>query len=54
MKHYIEGNIYYICGSKGEILFKLTLTDIPSDQVIIETKKEVYAGPISLLNLSKI
>lgn len=52
MKHYIEDNIYYICGSNGERLFKLTLTDIPGDQVIIETQKEVYSGPINLISFS--
>ena len=50
----IKDNIYYLKDNKGNILLKITPSEIPGNQVIIETDKEVYSGPISLLNLSNI
>ena len=36
MRHYIDGNKYYIVGINGETLFSLTLTDEAGNQVVIE------------------
>ena len=54
MKQEIKDNVYYLIDEKGNVLLKLTPSDLPGNQVVIETDKEVYSGPISLLNLSKI
>jgi len=53
MKQEIKDNSYYLTDDDGNVLLKLTPSDMPGNQVVIETNKEVYAGPISLLNLSK-
>ena len=54
MKQEIKENIYYLKDDQGNVLLKITPSEIPGNQVIIETNKEVYSGPINLLNLSKI
>ena len=54
MKQEIKEGIYYLTDDKGNLLLKITPSEIPGNQVIIETQKEVYSGPISLLNLSNI
>ena len=53
MKQEIKENSYYLIDESGKVLLKLTPSEMPGNQVVIETDKEVYAGPISLLNLSK-
>lgn len=54
MKHSLENDVYVIEDDNGKPLMTIRLTDEPGNQVIIETDKEVYSGPISLLNLSSI
>ena len=50
MNHFIENNNYYITDEDGQVIFSIKLTDKPGDQIIIETAKEVYAGPISFIS----
>ena len=49
MKQEIKDGIYYLMTDDGKILLKITPSDMPSNQVIIETEQEVYAGPVSLI-----
>lgn len=51
MKHEIKDDSYYIFDDAGNTLLKVTLTDMPGNQFIIETPHEVYAGPAKLLTL---
>lgn len=53
MKQEIKDNSYYLLDEDGKVLLKLTPSDLPGNQVVIETDTEVYAGPIKFLNLSK-
>lgn len=56
MKQEIRDNSYYLLDEDGKILLKLTPADpaeFPGNQVVIETEKEVFAGPVRFLNLSK-
>ena len=53
MKQEIKDNSYYLLDNDGKVLLKITPSDLPGDQVIIETEQEVFAGPIKFLNLSK-
>ena len=53
MKQEIKENTYYLLDDDGKVLLKLTPSELPGNQVVIETNTEVYAGPIKLLNLSK-
>ena len=53
MKHEIKDNSYYLIDEDGKVLLKLTTTDLPGNQIVIETEDEVFAGPIKFLNLSK-
>lgn len=50
MRHEIKGDSYYVFNDVGETLLKITLTDLPGDQFIIETPHEVYGGPAELIN----
>ena len=50
MRHEIKDDSYYVFNDVGETLLKITLTDLPGDQFIIETPNEVYAGPASLIS----
>lgn len=50
MKQEIKDNTYYLIDEVGKILLKVTPSDLPGNQIIIETEKEVYAGPVELLN----
>ena len=50
MEHKIVGNDYYICDADGIVIFSISLTDLPNNQIIIKTPKEVYAGPIDLVS----
>lgn len=49
MRHEIKDDSYYVFNDAGETLLKITLTDMPGDQFIIETPNEVYAGPAELI-----
>ena len=53
MSHEIKDNIYYIYGSNDAVLLTIKLANTcAEDQLIIETAKEVFVGPISLLSFS--
>ena len=49
MTHYIKDDIYYIVDNEGKVLLKVRPIDFPGYEVEIETEKEVYVGPISLI-----
>ena len=34
-------------------IFSVELTDLPNNQIIIKTPKEVYAGPIDFISFSE-
>ena len=53
MKQEIKDNSYYLTDEDGKVLLKLTPSDLPGNQVVIETETEVFAGPVKFLNLSK-
>ena len=53
MKQEIRENIYYLLGEDGKVLLKITPTDIPGNQVIIETEREVYAGPVKFISFNE-
>ena len=53
MKQEIRENIYYLLDEDGKVLLKITPTDMPGNQVIIETEKEVYAGPIKFISFNE-
>ena len=50
MKQETRENCYYLLDEDGKVLLKITPTDIPGNQVIIETEREVYAGPVNLIS----
>lgn len=50
MKHAISENVYYIYNDDGHVLFSVKITDLPGNQIVIYTDKEVYAGPIELIS----
>lgn len=52
MTHIITDNTYIVKDVNGEVLLTITLTDEPGNQVVIRTKSEVYAGPISLISFN--
>ena len=53
MTHEIKDNIYYLYDVDGKQVLKIQLyEDISSNQIVIETNKEVYAGPVELLNIA--
>ena len=54
MKQEIRENSYYLLDEDGKVLLKITTTDMPGNQVIIETEQEVYAGPIKFISFSDI
>ena len=53
MKQEIRENIYYLLDEDGKVLLKITPTDMPGNQIIIETEKEVYAGPIKFISFNE-
>ena len=53
MKQEIRENIYYLLDEDGNVLLKIIPTDMPGNQVIIETEREVYAGPIDFISFNK-
>ena len=50
MKQEIRDGIYYLMTDDGKVLLKIRPIDFPGYQVEIETEKEVYVGPISLIS----
>ena len=50
MKQEIRENCYYLLDEDGKVLLKITSSDLPGNQVIIETEQEVYAGPVNLIS----
>ena len=52
MKQEIRENSYYLLDEDGNVLLKVTPTDMPGNQIIIETEREVYAGPIKFISFS--
>ena len=52
MKQEIRENIYYLLGEDGNVLLKITPTDMPGTQIVIETEREVYAGPIKFISFN--
>lgn len=53
MKQEIRENSYYLLDEDGKVLLKITPSDLPGNQVIIETEQEVYAGPIKFISFSE-
>ena len=53
MKQEIRENSYYLLDDDGNVLLKLTPTDMPGNQVIIETEREVYAGPVKFISFNE-
>ena len=53
MKQEIRENIYYLLDEDGKVLLKITPTDMPGNQVIIETEREVYAGPVKFISFNE-
>ena len=53
MKQEIRENSYYLLDEDGKVLLKIIPTDVPGNQVIIETEQEVYAGPIKFISFSR-
>ena len=53
MKQEIRENSYYLLDEDGNVLLKITPTDMPGNQIIIETEREVYAGPVSLISFDQ-
>ena len=53
MKQEIRENSYYLLDEDGKVLLKITPSDLPGNQVIIETEQEVYAGPIKFISFNE-
>ena len=54
MKQEIKDNIYYLYDDDGNVLLKITPSDISGNQITLEANNQVFAGPISMLNISGI
>lgn len=52
MKQEIKDNSYYLLDEDGTVLLKLTPSDLPGNQIVIETEKEVFAGPVKFISFS--
>ena len=50
MKHYIKDNIYYLEDIDGNVILKIKLVDSIGNQIILETEKEIYSGPVELIS----
>ena len=50
MKQEIIENSYYLTDEEGRLLLKITPTDLPGNQIIIQTDKEVYSGPVKFIS----
>ena len=53
MKQEIRENSYYLLDEDGNVLLKITPSDMPGNQVIIETEREVYAGPVKFISFNE-
>ena len=53
LDHIIEDGIYHLYSSNGTELMSIELTDLPNNQIVIKTPKEVYAGPIDFISFSE-
>ena len=53
MKQEIRENSYYLLDEDGNVLLKITPTDMPGNQIVIETEREVYAGPVGLISFDQ-
>lgn len=49
MKQVITDNTYYLLDEEGKVLLKITLTDVPGNQIIAETSEDVFEGPVKFL-----
>ena len=54
MKQEIRENGYYLLDEDENVLLKITPTDMPGNQIVIETEREVYAGPIKFISFSGV
>ena len=53
MKQAIRENSYSLLDEDGTVLLKITPTYMPGTQIIIETEREVYAGPIKFISFNE-
>lgn len=54
MKHCILNDLYVITDDSGKTLLTIKLDNkVSGNQVIIETNKEVYNGPVDLISFFK-
>ena len=53
MRQEIRENSYYLLDEDGNVLLKITPSDMPGNQVIIETEREVYAGPGKFISFNE-
>lgn len=53
MDHEIIDNVYLIYDEEGDIILSISLTAKPNNQIVIRTKKEVYAGPIDFISFNE-
>lgn len=49
-----DGSYCLVDNDNGKVLLKVTPSDLPGNQVVIETENEVFAGPVKFLSLSEI
>ena len=54
MKQEIRENSYYLLDEYGNVLLKIIPTDMPGNQIIIETEQEVYTGLIKFISFSGV
>lgn len=53
LSHVIEDNIYHLYSCDGTELISIELTDLPNNQIVLKTQKEVYAGPIDFISFNE-
>lgn len=53
MSHEIIDNVYLIYDEEGNVIFSVSLTAKPNNQIVIRTNKEVYAGPIDFISFNE-
>lgn len=55
MKGYLKGSVYYIEDDSGNVIFSVSPDNtVDGNQIIIETKKERFAGPVDLLSFASM
>lgn len=52
MKHYIENNIYYLKTDEEDLILKISLPEDFKEQIIIETRNEVFSGNPDLISFN--